>query len=1288
MTAVVMMGVTLAVMLVGQVGCVGGSDDSTFMLAPPAQHHANFVSQPSAFEAWVHGLVLALPDVRDVHAAGWRVDFVDGNCTDFTFEAIARPEGRPHDHSEPVHVRVEDVATNCTARWIATSPAGTKSHGPAILDVSRSDVTFVAEQDQCHHTPCLRAKNVTSSFNVTDLELKDAPPQLQLIFEIARPVAIAGFEVALDVAVDAAVDAVVDVVGSGIQSDLQYLVDTYAINATAAPPIPLAPDAVDLRDDGFISMVEYVANTVFANSTDFNVNQIISIITNGTNAIDISDLAQNFTYVLERNNTGSISLALDSVRVSDLDSIATINMMQPVSASRVTSRLVFDGLCLQATFAYNATLHGPALNSSAPLVENGSFTAVFSSLAGTVDLDFDISTTRLHELYAESYYKPGCLASAVRDAAVSLIATSFAFENATLVVADDVHLDTLVSDILALAIHPFVPALPKVLNYVYNGPVRNALNEYVQEWLFKSTQCVNTQPEFWSPSIIAGGGGVLVFVIVVLLLRLQRPTAAHMTALSINGDNDAAAGDTFNSKASNHLKHRDHTGSAGQVAGVLGGGDNVLTRLNAKSKYVSFGNGNINSTAGRGDSGGDRSVVEAKRQRVPLLSGVNCEPLEDLYETYAPCFGNEAAISTAMRYGMPIMIIFTIVLLVMSQSRIAGSAFFNVHYNHTDFRMPVVKTLLFTRTVQDMWSAHVYVLVACIVVFSGAWPHIKLVMMLYAWVAPVAWLPVQRRELFLQVLDFLGKWSIMDIYVSIMLLVGLHLHVPLANEHVTGPAYIDLWVETRPAVFYYWTTIMLSLMLTHVMLHVHRTVVHTNARLTPMTTEKAALCGHHFYSKGRFFVLTLGGKLFLAFCIAVTLGAIIFGIQTTAFTFRFKGLAAWLIAYTGGSDDRSLSVWEMAVNFPHSAQHPNSGSARFVQVVFTVFAVALPVALQLILSVLWFVPMRPTAHARVFHITEIVHAWAALEVFVLAVIVALLQLRPLAQFIIGDKCTGINALLRILFDSELKGNDKCFDVETELDTGSFVLIGCSVFSVLLTLATLTLSSHAVKERNGLVSLRKRKAITFILGSSSSSSSSATSSRYSSTASYYDQAIRASVSSRTPRFDAIPEHGSTANGGGGGGGGGGSVVDGGVGGANSTNGGDSRGGLLQRCDERHSRLHSSGMAGDHGTFAGQRRQRTTSSSDGGCCCCCCCGGCLGAVSSWCGGACRRRKRWDEFGDGSDDARLLLGRGGGGGGGDDGFDGDALDDSDSGCGCDLWAVAQALRLCRRVVFVPSE
>lgn len=52
-----------------------------------------------------------------------------------------------------------------------------------------------------------------------------------------------------------------------------------------------------------------------------------------------------------------------------------------------------------------------------------------------------------------------------------------------------------------------------------------------------------------------------------------------------------------------------------------------------------------------------------------------------------------------------------------------------------------------------MWEAKTYALAIMIASFSAAWPYIKLVLMLVAWIAPLSLLPLYRRDQLLRFLD-------------------------------------------------------------------------------------------------------------------------------------------------------------------------------------------------------------------------------------------------------------------------------------------------------------------------------------------------------------------------------------------------------------------------------------------------------------------------------------------------------------------------------------------------------
>eukprot|EP01089_Gocevia_fonbrunei_P002660 TRINITY_DN12578_c0_g1_i1.p1 TRINITY_DN12578_c0_g1~~TRINITY_DN12578_c0_g1_i1.p1 ORF type:complete len:165 (-),score=57.82 TRINITY_DN12578_c0_g1_i1:53-508(-) len=108
----------------------------------------------------------------------------------------------------------------------------------------------------------------------------------------------------------------------------------------------------------------------------------------------------------------------------------------------------------------------------------------------------------------------------------------------------------------------------------------------------------------------------------------------------------------------------------------------------------------------------------------------------------------------------------------------------------------------------------------------------------------------------------------------------------------------------------------------------------------------------------------------------------------------------------------------------------------------------------------------------VFFMCEVLNAWAALDVFVVALIAALLEVEPFAQFIIGNKCDLINQLLKDFLNDELNGDDKCFDVVADLDTGCWILFSAAFFELIVSFVVMktchtALVSHP-KNVDGLV----------------------------------------------------------------------------------------------------------------------------------------------------------------------------------------------------------------------------
>lgn len=72
---------------------------------------------------------------------------------------------------------------------------------------------------------------------------------------------------------------------------------------------------------------------------------------------------------------------------------------------------------------------------------------------------------------------------------------------------------------------------------------------------------------------------------------------------------------------------------------------------------------------------------------------------------------------------------------------------------------------------------------------------------------------------------------------------------------------------------------------------------------------------------------------------------------------------------------------------------------------------------------------------------QVLNAWAALDVFVFGLIASILEISQFSQFIVGDKCDEINVLLKKYANTLLDGDDRCFDVQTTLGAGCWILFG-------------------------------------------------------------------------------------------------------------------------------------------------------------------------------------------------------------------------------------------------------
>ena len=139
-------------------------------------------------------------------------------------------------------------------------------------------------------------------------------------------------------------------------------------------------------------------------------------------------------------------------------------------------------------------------------------------------------------------------------------------------------------------------------------------------------------------------------------------------------------------------------------------------------------------------------------------------------------------------------------------------------------------------------------------------------------------------------------------------------------------------------------------------------------------------------------------------------------------------------------------------------------AVRLLQVAYYFYAVITPLSCLVFLLMLLVFPMSFSKQRWIRVAAEIANAWSAVEVFVLSIGAALLQISTFASFIIGDRCDIINMLLR---DAMGTGEDEevsCFSVEASIEPNFWYLLGGAVLNSFVVSFGLSLAHLFMDER--------------------------------------------------------------------------------------------------------------------------------------------------------------------------------------------------------------------------------
>jgi len=381
--------------------------------------------------------------------------------------------------------------------------------------------------------------------------------------------------------------------------------------------------------------------------------------------------------------------------------------------------------------------------------------------------------------------------------------------------------------------------------------------------------------------------------------------------------------------------------------------------------------------------------------------------------------------------------------------------------------LPSLFEFTLVKTVQEMWTAGIYPVFFLVVVFSGVWPYAKLLIMLYCFVSKKIH-DVHRGQLLLA-LDALGKFSLVDTYVLVLMMVAFRYHLQLFDADVVG---LDVLVVPEFGFYGFLLATTLSLVTGHAAVYYHRRAEisfpsgNTGDSKCP---PQSLLLGHSYEVFGdrrqlsRFSQIAL---LFLWLSAAVLLGV---GMTKKSFVFEFGGLAG--IALGDENRRNEYSLVSLGTSIPDSTSGTLGPS--IIMMTYFFYAVAAPFACLLFLIILLLVPMSVQRQLTLLFLAEIANAWSAVEVFCLSIVASLLEISTFASFIIGDRCDAVNEVIKQYWpDTEDFSDANCYTVHSSVKDAGILIVGALVNSFFVSIA-LRLVHTAMNDRiqqEGWVSL--------------------------------------------------------------------------------------------------------------------------------------------------------------------------------------------------------------------------
>jgi len=395
----------------------------------------------------------------------------------------------------------------------------------------------------------------------------------------------------------------------------------------------------------------------------------------------------------------------------------------------------------------------------------------------------------------------------------------------------------------------------------------------------------------------------------------------------------------------------------------------------------------------------------------------------------------------------------------------------------------------------DMYNAGAVELAILLVIFSGVWPYTKQFIVLFLWIAPPSWVSPKRRGSVFELLDTLGKWSALDIYVLVVAMIAFRLTIspPESQVHPEGLYNVNLFVIPMVGLYANLLAQVLSQIISHYIIYCNRNVLAAATQayeskeciktLKPVSANqytgieveiesesdrsrrdemrlairKKESVRNHLYDTGRNDDTVSRLPCWFSYLVIFVCGifvplAIVTAIFVPSLELHTKGIVGVLIE--AGNDGGSVKQYSFldiaqviitqAFELGNMRDYIGLLSLTFI---FTLASIAMPVLQSLTLLVLYTKKFSLVGLKRMMTLHEVFAAWQWFEVFLVSAVVASLQLGDISGFMVQDFCgEEINNIFGQLIDLDLieAEDGSCFQVKAFILPVCYILLAAGV----------------------------------------------------------------------------------------------------------------------------------------------------------------------------------------------------------------------------------------------------